>query len=235
MSKTATFDESRLTLTDPVARMIEQQVLVGIDEINRINEILMQEETGTSVRDIDKALKAEAEKENSDLDATTLKAFKDAQEAYTSYRELVEQARNSYRKNVLGEEEKSTATVDEDEKAHAQEVRKAITDAVKFLHSYAVGNGIKEVQDWANSVEVPGVGRKGTSTVGQKKPRVFVFIDDSETPVGSLTEAAKEVSDKDNKVTAGDLAAAWNEATGGEDGEFKFGDHTFRTVAKKKD
>jgi hypothetical protein len=233
-SNVVEFDESRLTQTDPVARMIEKNVLTGIDEINKINSVLLAEESGTPVRDIDKALKAEAEKENSDLDAQTLADYREAQAAYATYRTLVENSRNAYRKNVLGEEEKSEGSVSDEDKTRAQEVRKTVNDAVKFVLSYAQGNGNADVLAWAQSVEVPQVGRQGTSSVGQTKPRVFVFIDGSDTPENSLTDAAKKLSDKDNKVVAGDLAKAWNTANGGVEGEFKFGEHVLRVTAKPK-
>jgi hypothetical protein len=232
------FDEKRLSQTDPVARMVEKTYLIGTDFINAVNEVLLNQETGTPVREIDKALKAEADKvskgENSDLDKNTVKAWADAQKAYETYRAKVDEARNAYRKNVLGEEEKATAEVSDEDKERARDYRKAVNDAVSFLTTIASANKQTDLVEWAKSLEIPQVGRQGSSSVGTKKPRVFVFIDDSETPEDSLTNAAKKISTKDQKVTASDLAAAWDSAIGDTEGSFQAFGHTLRVQAKPK-
>jgi hypothetical protein len=223
-----------LTQTDPVARMIEEQVLKGIEAINAVNEVLLAEDSGTPVREIDKALKAETEKDSSDLPKEVLKNYTDAQAAYAKYRDLVEKSRNAYREQVLHEDAKNVSEVSDADKEQARDVYKTVLEAVKFVKSYAQGNGKKDVLAWAESLQVPQVGRAGTASVGAKKPRVFVFIDGADTPKGSLTEASQALSTKDAKVTVSDLTEAWNKSNGGEEGEFTFGEHTLRIQNKPK-
>ncbi len=89
-------------------------------------------------------------------------------------------------------------------------------EAVTLLKSYAENNGLSEVVAWANTLAVPQVGRAGTSTVGQKKPRAYVSVGDK--TFESFGEAAKHLSvvlsSDDNKVevTSPDLVTAWVEA-----------------------
>src|SRR5690606_38761724 len=123
------------------------------------------EESGTPVREIDKALKAEAEKEESDLPADVIKAWNEAQTAYETYRKNVDAARNAYRKDVLGEEEKQDTSGDID-KDKLKSVRKAVLDALTFVKGYAEVNGMTDVLSWVDSVAVPQVGRQGTTSTG---------------------------------------------------------------------
>jgi hypothetical protein len=230
------FDQSRLSQTLPLPRMIEEQVLKGIDAISEINKVLLAEESGTPVRDLDKELKAEAEKvakgETSDLPVEVLSDWTEAQDAYKVYREKVEAARNSLRK-AKGEEETS-GEVTPEQKEQAQEIRKTVNDAIKFVIGYAEGNNLTDTVDYFKSLEVPQVGRAGSSTVGSRKPRVFVFVDDADTPHESFTEASKKLSTKEQAVSVSDLVSAWD-AVGAEDGAtFEFGGHKVRVVAKPK-
>lgn len=224
---------------DDITKMLAKQIEDGIAKIDAANDVLLANESGTSVRDIDKALKAEAEKaekfsktgegENSELPSETLEKFAEAQAAYEVYRAAIDVVRNSYRTLVLNESEQ--ASVPENLKDETVEVRKLVMDALGFLKTYATGNGKTDIVEWANGLAIPQVGRKGTSNVGQKKPRVRVKIGD--TVYESFGEAAKflsgALSDENNKVTVtpGELAEAWNEQE-----TFDFKGHTLVVTLK---
>lgn len=219
-------------LTSALAANIES----GIKQITEGNLILLAEESGTKVNDIDKVLKAEAAKDESELPETIVKSYAEAQAYYKSYRESLEAARNLYRTDVLHEEPKAAATEDDATlKANLQEVRKVVMDAIGFVKSYSHGNGKTDIFNWATNLQIPQVGRQGTSSVGVKKPRVFVSIGEGEAKkvYGSFGEVAAFLSDKDNKVVAGDVANAWNEQ-GAKDGAFTFKDVAMTVTFKPK-
>lgn len=215
---------------DDVTRMLATQIESGIAEINSANEVLLAEDSsGTGVREIDKALKDGVE------DKDTASAWEKAEKAREKYKELLESARNLYRTNVLGEEE--VAPSEEIDKDEVKTRRKMVMEAVGLLKTYAVANGKKDVAAWADSLEIPQVGRQGTSVVGQKKPRAYVSVNG--TTHDSFGEAAKaaslELSKGDEKVTvsSGDLVSAWDAA--GEAESFDFRGLTIGVTLKKKD
>lgn len=217
-------------VSHPVAKMLVGQIEEGIAKIEEANKTLLTEETGTPVREIDKVFKDDEKKAELPKELVTLWDKADA--AYKIYRENVEAARNQYRVTILGEEAKESSDADETTlKSETKDIRKVVMDALSFLTSFAAGNNLPEVSDWASKVTVPQVGRQGTSTVGAKKPRVYVKVDD--VVYESFSQAAAKLSTKEHKYTAGDLATAWNEA-GGAEGEFEFEGKTFGITYKPK-
>jgi hypothetical protein len=212
---------------DAVVSTLVSQIVAGIDEIAKGNEVLLADESGTPVREIDKVLKDK----DSDIPEHVRALWNEAQEAYKKYRESVEAARNGFRTEVLGEDAKAASTLSDEEKESLKETRGLVMGSLGFLETYANGNNLGDVLEWVKSVSVPQVGRQGSSTVGAKKPRVFVK--NGETVYGSFTEAAAGLSSKDNKVTAADLAQAWNDA-GGVEGDIQFGDHVLNVTFKPK-
>lgn len=220
MTETVSFEH-------PMLNVLLSQIQEGISQIDVANETLLANDSGTKNADIDKVLKnADNHK---DLPKKILADWNRAVEAKKAYDTAVEAARNAYRTEVLHEEAKSTGDVDEDS---VREVRKVVMDALQFFKSFATGNGIADAVAWADSVAVPQVGRKGTSNVGARKPRVYVHHGDK--VYGSFSEAAAALSDKDNKVTAGELAEAWNAAGGKEKEKFQFGEVTLSVTFKPK-
>lgn len=215
---------SEVTLNhDPVSQMLFDQIVAGIKEIDEANEILLGDEGGTSVRDIDKAFKAEDASEN--IPADILKAWKAYTTAAEKAKKLQTDARNLYRTQVLGEDEKQESSITDEDKDVLRDKRKVIMDAVSFLNNYAKANNKSDVAEWASSLEVPQVGRKATSSVGGpavKRPRVFVKVNG--TVYDTFTQAALELSKRDGseKITAADLAEAWNSALGEAEGTFEF-------------
>jgi len=203
---------------DGVSKVLYDQVMTSIEKINEANKVLLAEDTGTSVRDIDKALKA-ATKEDSEVELPqeVVGQWEKAEAAQKVYKENLEAARNYYRTEVLGEEPKTET--DDTDKELVKEVRQVAMNGLTFLQTYAAQNGMDDVLAWIKTVQVPMVGRQGSSSAGAKKPRVFVKIGD--TVYDSFSLAAVALSSKDNKVTAGDFAQAWSDA-GGEEGEFDF-------------
>lgn len=204
---------------DDVTRLLATTIENGVAEINKANETLLAEESGTGVREIDKALKENAE--NDDFDKEAAKFWKAAEKARQSYKDALEKARNAYRNNVLGEEAVEVVEVDKDE---VKQQRKMVMEAVNLLKTYAMANGKKDVVAWVDTLSIPQVGRQGTSNVGQKKPRAYVTVNGQRKE--SFGEAAKVASEllstDDNKVEVGsaDLVAAWDSA--GEAESFTF-------------
>lgn len=208
--------------TNPVAKMLIDQIVANLSVIDEANKVLLAEtEQGSGVREIDKALK-DYKGDNDELKKAVAKANK----AREAAKKAQTDARNLYRTQVLGEEEQteSDEEVDVDE---VKNTRKMVMEAVTLLKSFADSNSLEDEKAWANSLQIPQVGRQGSSAVGQKKPRAFVKVADKTHD--SFGEAAKDLSDrlstKDEKgkvteaveVTSGDLVLAWDEA-GGEDG-----------------
>ena len=217
---------------DPVTETLSKQITDGFAVIEKANDILLAEEAGTPVREIDKVLKSE----DAELPENIVEVFSKYEVAYAEAKNLLTEARNLYRSEVLGEDAQDS--VDDSEKVALKEQvkdqRKAIMAALEFLNTYSVQNGKSDIAEWAQSVEIPQVGRKATSTVGgSKKPRVYVTVDGEVHE--SFTKAALALSDKDKKFTAGELAAAWDEATNSEEGEFEYADHEFKVVFKTKE
>lgn len=212
---------------DAVVSTLVSQVNAGIEEIKKGNEVLLADESGTPVREIDKVLKDK----DAEIPEHVRALWNEAQEAYKKYRESVEAARNGFRTEVLGEDAKDASTLSDEEKESLKETRALVMGSLEFLKTYANGNNLGDVLEWVKNVSVPQVGRQGSSTVGTKKPRVFVK--NGETVYGSFTEAAAGLSTKDRKVTAAELAEAWNSA-GAVEGDFTFGDHTLNVTHKPK-
>lgn len=218
---------------DAVTQLIVGQIEAGLTKIHEANTILLADDSDgtTSVREIDKVLKADAEKEVSEFPERVSKAWAEAQAAYITSREKLDAARNIYRTEVLGEEPVSVSEIDKNDLEELKELRKAVMESLSFLKTYATANNKADFVEWAESVEVPQIGRKGTSTVtGAKKPRVYVKFND--TTYDSFTQAAAALSSKEAKVTAGDLAEAWADAGSGD--SFTFADVTVNVVPKPK-
>lgn len=214
---------------DDVTRMLATQIEAGIAEINSANEVLLADESGTGVRDIDKAFK-----EGNVEDKEAVKAWEKAEKAREEYKKNLDAARNLYRTKVLGEEEIHDSEVDKDE---VKTRRKLVMESVNLLKTYAQANGRKEIVAWAETLAIPQVGRQGSSNVGQKKPRAHVRVNGN--LYDSFGEAAKavsaELSTDDNKVTvsSGDLVSAWDSA--GEAASFEFQGLTVEVTLKNKD
>lgn len=216
---------------DDVTLLLATTIENGVAEINKANEVLLAEESGTGVREIDKALKENSD--NDDFDAEAKKFWAAAEKARQSYKDALEKARNAYRKNVLNEEAVETVEVDKDA---VKEQRKMVMEAVNLLKTYAGANGKKDVVAWVESLSIPQVGRQGTSNVGQKKPRAYVSVNGTRhDSFGEAAKAASEIlSTEDNKVTvsSGDLVAAWDAA--GEAESFEFQGLAVTVEAKNK-
>lgn len=217
-------------VSDPVAVMLIEQVQNGIKAIEEANEVLLSDESSeTGVREIDKNLKTFVPSDDNDVsekDQEIVKAVAKMVKAQEAFKAAQTAARNLYRTKVLGVDEvNETADADADSlKETVKAKRKLVMEAVTLLTSYADTNGLSDVSSWAKTLSVPQVGRQGSSTVGQKKPRAYVSVGDK--TFESFGEAAKHVSTilstDDNKVevTSPDLVSAWVEA--GETETFEF-------------
>lgn len=225
-------------VADPVASMLGKQIVEGIQKIAEANEVLLANESSeTGVREIDKALKEYIktdENDVSDKNQDIVKAVAAQEKARAAFKAAQEKARNLYRTEVLGVEEVSESDEDVDVNA-LKETRKVVMQAVTLLNSYSENNNLTDVLDWAKNLEIPQVGRQGSSTVGQKKPRARVSVDDK--TFESFGEAAKALSvllsSDDNKVevTSPDLVSAWVDA--GEKEEFTYEGHAIRVTPKE--
>lgn len=216
---------------DAVTQLLFEQIVSGIKAINVANETLLaEEEAGAGLREIDTALKAlvkdgvnEDGKVTDTENEKVIKAYLAAQKANKAYKDAVTAARNAYRTDVLKEEAKEVSENDVDKDA-VKEQRSIVMQSVDLIKSYAGANGKKDIVTWAETLEIPQVGRKGTSVVGQKKPRAYVSVNG--TRHDSFGEAAKAavtiLSTDDNKVnvSSGDLVSAWTE--NGEANEFEY-------------
>lgn len=217
-------------VSDPVAVMLIEQVQNGIKAIEEANEVLLADESSeTGVREIDKNLKTFVPSDDNDVsekDQEIVKAVAKMVKAQEAFKAAQTAARNLYRTKVLGVDEvNEAADADQDSlKETVKAKRKLVMEAVTLLTSYADTNGLADVSSWAKTLSVPQVGRQGSSTVGQKKPRAYVSVGDK--TFESFGEAAKHVSTvlstDDNKVevTSPDLVSAWVEA--GETETFDF-------------
>lgn len=219
---------------DPVSQMLYDQIVAGIQEIEAANEILLGDESGTPVRDIDKAFKAEDASDN--IPSEVLKTWVAYTKAAEKAKALLTEARNKYRTEVLGEDEKAESSISDEDKDVLRDKRKVIMDAVSFLNNYAKANNKADVSEWASSLEVPQVGRKATSSVGGpsvKRPRVYVKVNGE--VFDTFTQAALSLSKREGaeKVTAADLAESWNKALGEAEGTFQYDDDTEINVTFK--
>lgn len=225
-------------VADPVATMLGQQITEGIEKIVAANEVLLANESSeTGVREIDKALKDFVKTDDNDLsdkDQDIVKAVAAMAKAQAAFKKAQGEARNLYRTNVLGVEEVSESDENVDVEA-LKETRKVVMQAVTLLNSYSENNNLSDVLEWAKTLEIPQVGRQGSSTVGQKKPRARVSVGDK--TFESFGEAAKALSvilsSDDNKVevTSPDLVTAWVDA--GEKEEFTYQGQTLRVTPKE--
>ena len=222
--------------TNPVVGILGEEIAKGIQAINDANvTLLAKAESETGVREIDKELKSYVKTDDNDVsdkDQDLVKAVADLQKKQAAFKAAQEKARNLYRTNVLNEEEVAEGPEVDVETIKNQ--RKLVMESIGVLKTFAVQNSLPEVVKWAETVEVPQVGRQGSSSVGQKKPRAYVTVGDKTHE--SFGEAAKALtivlSTDDNKVTVtpGDLVSAWDEA--GAD-SFEYQGHTVK-VAKKE-
>lgn len=230
------------SVADPVATMLGQQIEEGIAAINEANDVLLADESAeTGVREIDKALKEFISSDTNDVsekDTEIVKAVAKMVKAQEAYKAAQTAARNLYRTKVLGVDEvNEAAEADTDSlKETVKAKRKLVMEAVTLLTGYAEMNNLGDVASWAKTLSVPQVGRQGSSTVGQKKPRAYVSVGDK--TFDSFGEAAKHVSTtlstEDNKVevTSPDLVTAWVEA--GETETFTFQGLSLRVTPKEK-
>lgn len=226
--------------TDPVAPVLANQILEGIKAVEEANKILLASaEVGAGLREIDKELKSYLPSDKNDVsekNQDVVKAVVRLEKARIAFKKAQLDARNSYRKNVLGEDEENNendeSEVDEDA---VKARRNMVMKAVGLLKSYGETNNLTEVVKWAETVSVPQVGRQGSSTVGQRKPRAYVTV--GEKTHDSFGEAAKALtailSTDTNKVevTSNDLVSAWDEA--GTD-TFEFQGNSIRVAEKEK-
>lgn len=208
---------------DAVTQLLFDQVSEKIGTIAKANESLLADDSGTGVREIDKALKEGVE--NKKIQSL----WNQAEKARTVYKETVEKARNLYRTEVLKEDEVTESDVDKDA---VKQDRKMVMEAVSLLKTYASANGMKDIVKWADNLSIPQVGRQGSSNVGQKKPRAFVSVDG--TVYNSFGEAAKSFGDKENPstVTSANLVSA-HEAAGSPE-TFTYEGHSIKVVLKPK-
>lgn len=232
---------------DDFTRMLTEKVISGIAQVNEANDVLLEQEGGVNLREIDSELKkyqAEVDSEGkqtnkealAELDQDLVKQVAKMVRAREAFKKAQSEARNLYRTNVLNEEAQEETEIDEDA---VRQTRKMVQEGVNLLVSYAKSNGKTDFVRWAEQLEIPQVGRKGSSTVGGKKPRAYVSVDDTIT--NSFGEAAKKVAElvnagKDKKdhvsYTSGDLIKAWSEA--GESETFSFEGHTITVKEKPK-
>ena len=209
----------------PVVDMLAEQINDGIAKINAANEILLADEGATGVREIDKALKEGTENESVNS------AWAEAESLRESYRNALENARNLYRTEVLGEDaQEATDDVDKDE---VRTIRKMVMESINLTQTFAESNNLTEVTKWIASLEVPQVGRNASSSVGQRKVRAFVHVDDS--TFDTFGDAAKFISAEDDvKVTPADLTNAYLALGTEDEAEFEFNGRTVRVVPKAK-
>lgn len=219
-------------LDNPVVKTLWETIDKGIEQITAANEILLGDDADgkTSVREIDKIVKDAADPESStEVPESITKAFARYQKAQAAAKAAQSEYRNLYRTEVLGEEE-VTSSEDEVDKDALKDTYAAVKKSIEFLVSFAKGNGLKDTVQEAESLAVPQVGRRGTSSAtGVKRPRVYVDVDGD--IYNSFTEAALALTSKDNKVTAADLNEAWDQEDGS---SFTFGEHTVKVTAKPK-
>lgn len=228
-------------VSDPVAAMLGDQITSGIQAIVEANEVLLQDESGeTGVREIDKELKTYVPSDDNDVsdkDQEIVKAVAKQEKAREAFKNAQAAARNLYRTKVLGVDEVNESDdADTDSlKEQVKAKRKLVMEAIALLTGYAEMNNLSNVSEWAKTLSVPQVGRQGSSTVGQKKPRAYVSVNG--TVHESFGEAAKAVSTllstEDNKVevTSPDLVSAWVEA--GEKETFEYNGLTIKVTAKE--
>lgn len=240
---------------DDLTGPLTTNILSGLETVYNANEVLLSEEDSeTGVRAIDKDLrenytpKFEKNDEGKEVqtnkealaeqDKDIVSAVAKMEKARAAFKAAQDAARNLYRTNVLGEEEK-TESDSEVNKEEVQQTRKMVQEAVGLLRTYALSNGKKDFVRWADSLEIPQVGRKGSSTVGQKKPRAYVSVNGEVT--NSFGEAAKKIAEKKNEgvdkknhvtVTSGDLTSAWIAA--GETETFEYDGFTVTVKEKEK-
>lgn len=214
---------------DEVTKALAEQVVTGIREIADANVILLSSDGDTGNRAIDTAFK-----EGTVEDKESLTAWAKYEKARDAAKEALAKARNTYRVNVLDEEESSEEEVD---KAKVQETRKMVLTSLGLIDTFATMNNLSDVVTWAQGISVPQVGRKGSSGVGgARKPRAFVSFNDATHD--SFGEAAKALSaalsteDKKVVVSAGDLAQAWSD--NGEKDSFSYQGIDFKVALKAK-
>ena len=222
------------TTSDPVVQTLFAQIEKNYQEVVEANKVLLADsEEGTGLREIDKALKEIAEKGHEDKE---LKQLVDKwAKARDAAKNALDKARNSYRVAVLHEDEKpETPEVDSDA---IKTKRGLLVNLVKVAKDYATDNNLPDVEAWAAKVSIPQVGRQGSSSVGQKKPRARVTVNDK--TFESFGEAAKALSTllstDDNKVevTSNDLVSAWDAAGSEDGGSFNFREQTVKVTRKQ--
>lgn len=235
-----TLEEQVNTLPhDDFTRLLTQQIVQGIQQIEEANKVLLESEAGTPLREIDSQLKSYSKANDNDvseLDPEIVKAVENMENKREAFKKAQNEARNLYRTNVLEEDAQEEPDVDKDA---LHQSRKMVMEAVNLIKSYGASNGKNEFVQWAQHLEIPQVGRKGSAILGQKKPRAWVSVD-GETKdsfgeaVKYLVETENKNRDKDNQIslTAGDLTTAWIDAN--EPSEFEFMGHTIGVQEKPK-
>lgn len=230
---------------DDLVNNLVEKIVEGINEIVEANKTLIAaDEAGAGLREIDKALKEyiKTDKNTEELEnlddekKEVAEAVNNLERARKAFKTSLKNARNLYRKNVLHEEEIPESEENEVDEAAVKARRVMVMKAVELLKGYASMNpDLKVIESWCGQVSVPQVGRQGSSSVGQRKPRAYVTVND--TTHDSFGVAAKALTtllstdDKKVEVTSNDLVVAWDEA--GTD-EFEFMEQKIKVAEKEK-
>lgn len=230
---------------DDLVNNLVEKIVEGINEIVEANKTLIAaDEAGAGLREIDKALKEyiKTDKNTEELEnlddekKEVAEAVNNLERARKAFKTSLKNARNLYRKNVLHEEEIPESEENEVDEAAVKARRVMVMKAVELLKGYASMNpDLKVIESWCAQVSVPQVGRQGSSSVGQRKPRAYVTVND--TTHDSFGVAAKALTtllstdDKKVEVTSNDLVVAWDEA--GTD-EFEFMEQKIKVAEKEK-
>jgi len=216
---TSTLEDFRNLNHNDVTRALAETVVTSIAKVEEYNKAHATDSSGPTTADIDKMLVAISEgkftpgegqsapsKEVSD-------AAKRFAKAQAQFKEIAKAARDALKQNVLGQEVSDEPDTDEEE---IKQIRKVAYETVSLIANMAKMSGLTDVQEWAERLPVPQVGRQGVSLVGQTKPRAQVKM--GETVFDSFALAAKglseALSDADTKVEVktGDLIQAWTDA-----------------------
>lgn len=230
---------------DDLVNNLVEKIVEGINEIVEANKTLIAaDEAGAGLREIDKALKEfiKTDKNTEELEnlddekKEVAHAVDNLERARKAFKTSLKNARNLYRKNVLHEEEIPESDENEVDEAAVKARRVMVMKAVELLKGYASMNpDLKVIESWCSQVSVPQVGRQGSSSVGQRKPRAYVTVNN--TTHDSFGVAAKALTgllstdEKKVEVTSNDLVVAWDEA--GTD-EFEYLDQKIKVAEKEK-
>lgn len=204
---------------DDLTKKLVEQVATAYKEITEANEAVAQD-SGTGDSEVSRQLKS-----YTGDDQEIIAASKKATEARAALKSLNDTVRNLYRTKVLNEDPQNSATLSDEDESRLRNDRKLAMSSLTLLQQYAERRQYDDVAKWANSLAFPQVGSKGTSTVGQKKPRAYVKVDG--TSHGSFGPAAKSLN-----VSVSDLVSAYTDADEAE--IFTFNDHKIEVIPKPK-